>query len=257
MAAQRRRTLVRSRSPRALPPCSTGRPPPPTPWRRAGPDDHRLAHRLRHVAEIFLVALAPEPEVEGPIARPAASRMVSRLSRIPGEHRASRAHRPGTRNGTDRPRAANTPPPAAGRRPTSPPSRPRNRPASPATGRAAARGPAAVEDVVPARTPILVPLQLDQRVQQFRIAQSPLDPHRAQLGLQAAARPFLVLEIFAPGLAPFGVPGRCALARHRRHQGLARPSPSAAGPTQAPTLKRGAFISRATVSRSVPRPDGR
>ena len=82
--------------------------------------------------------------------------------------------------------------------------------------------PATGENVVQARAAILGRLQIDQLVQQGGGAQAAFDPNGAQLGLQAAAGPFLVLEIFAEGHATLGVPGVEAGVRHGDLNGLTR-----------------------------------
>ena len=80
---------------------------------------------------------------------------------------------------------------------------------------------AAAERPVQARAAILGRLQIDQLVQQGGVVQAAFDPNGAQLGLQAAAGPFLVLEIFAAGLAALGVPGVVAFG-HDDLAGVAR-----------------------------------
>ena len=82
--------------------------------------------------------------------------------------------------------------------------------------------PAAGEDVMQARAPILRRLQRDQMIQQPRISKTPLHPDRPQFGLQAAARPLLVLEVFAKGLATLGVPVVIARFGHDHLHGLTR-----------------------------------
>ncbi|MNE20434.1 hypothetical protein D3C80_1135550 [compost metagenome] len=71
-------------------------------------------------------------------------------------------------------------------------------------------GPATGEDVVAARAPVLLALQRDQLVQQGRVALADQDLDLAELGRHAAAGAFLVLEVFAEGLATRRIPGLIA-----------------------------------------------